>query len=70
PTWQVYRVVADTPDGRRVSVLWNGDSIPLRVMVPKSGGPATLYDRFGRALPLEDSGAGWEVQLPAATAHA
>ncbi len=70
PNWQVYRVVADTLDGRRVSVLWNGDAIPLRVMVPKSSTQATLYDRFGRVLPLADIGTDWEVQLPAATAHA
>ena len=69
PNWQVYQVVFDLPDRRRVSVLWNGDGAALRVRVARHGGRAQVLDEDGASSDPTQNGQDWLVTLPAATAH-
>ncbi|HXI18594.1 MAG TPA: DUF5722 domain-containing protein [Chloroflexota bacterium] len=69
PNWQFYLVALDRPDGQRVSVLWNGDGVPLRITLPKRSENAALLDKYGRPAALERDGDRWVITLPAATAH-
>jgi hypothetical protein len=69
PNWQVYTVVFDLPDDRRLTVLWNGDGVTRRASVARAGQATGLRDRDGRELELGTSGDGWRVTLPPATAH-
>jgi hypothetical protein len=69
PNWQVYDVVFDLPGGRRLTVLWNGDGVARRIVVPRVGNGANLRDRAGRDLPVATDSSGWVVTLPPATAH-
>lgn len=64
PNWQVYQVVIDQPDGRRVTVLWNATSDNLRVRVPKQGSSATLMDKLGQQFPLKEQSGWYMVDLP------
>src|SRR5450759_3479659 len=50
PNWQVYDVVFDLPGNRQVTVLWNGDGVPLRVRVPRRAAQARLLDWQGQTL--------------------
>jgi hypothetical protein len=70
PNWQIYQVALDVPEGRRVTVLWNGDGVRRRVSIPRGGvGPATLVNEWGAEQPLTSAGGDWQIDLPAATAH-
>ena len=69
PNWQVYEVAFDLPDGRRVTVVWNGDGSPLRVRLPHLGLRANLVDAQNNSVPLTASGQDWTIDLPPATAH-
>jgi hypothetical protein len=71
PNWRVYQVVFDLPSGRRVTALWNGDGVPVRVRVPRQGSSeATLLDMSGSQVQgPAPSGQDWVITLPAATAH-
>jgi hypothetical protein len=69
PNWQVYQVVFDRSDGRRVTVLWNATGTPLRVQVPKRGNDATLVDKTGMQNPTADTGGFYVVDLAAATVN-
>jgi hypothetical protein len=69
PNWQIYEVVFELPDGRRVTVLWNGDGAPLRVRVPQRSAHADVIDQSGAAQPVSATGQDWAVDLPPATAH-
>lgn len=69
PNWQAYQVAFDVPNRRRVTVLWNGDGAPLRVLVNRSGTTARLVDQLGGVTSPTQSGQDWLVTLPAATAH-
>jgi hypothetical protein len=60
-----------------VSVLWNDDGDPLRVVVPKVGNRAKVIDKYGDGYEAEPYGtkddgtaAAWLLDLPPATAHA
>jgi hypothetical protein len=67
PNWQVYQVVFDQPDGRRVTVLWNADGEPVTVRVPKQGSGALLVDKAGVQKPLPDTAGEYSVELGPAT---
>jgi hypothetical protein len=70
PNWQVYEVVFDLPNQQRVTVLWNGDGVPLRVRLPRHSDTPQLMDMQGEGVRGPDaSGSDWIVSLPAATAH-
>jgi hypothetical protein len=69
PNWQVYQVALDMPNGRRVTVLWNGDGNMLRVRVSRRGDSARLVNADGGALKLSTAGTDYLVDLPEATAH-
>jgi hypothetical protein len=69
PNWQVYEVALDQPRGRRVTVLWSGDGVPLRARLTRQGVRARLIDRTGLGQPLPADGEDWVVDLPPATAH-
>ena len=70
PNWRVYQVVFDLPDNRRVTVLWNGDGVPLRVRIPRQGSQASLLDMNGDELQgPTPGGQDWVITLPPATAH-
>jgi hypothetical protein len=70
PNWQIYEVVFDMPDSRRVTVLWNGDGTPLRARVVRHSAQARLMDIQGNTLDGPTSvGSDWSISLPAATAH-
>jgi hypothetical protein len=70
PNWRVYQVVFDLPGNRRVSVLWSGDGVPLRVRVARQGSAGSVLDMRGDRLPGPlAAGQEWTVDLPAATAH-
>jgi hypothetical protein len=66
---------APAPDGpaadkpQRISVLWNGDPVPLRVAVPRTSARAAAVDKYGRLVALEATESTWIVTLPPATAH-
>ena len=63
PDWQVYQVVFDRPDGRRVTALWNATDVPLRVRIPKRGSGATLIDKTGAQRTVQDTGESYVVDL-------
>jgi hypothetical protein len=66
----VYQVAFDLPDGRRVTVLWNGDGKAIRVRVPRHGGTGSLVDIENARLDgLVSVGQDWAIELPPATAH-
>lgn len=67
PNWQVYQVVFDRPDGRRVTAVWNATDTPLRVRVPKWGTGATLVDKTGAQQPVADAGAFYVVDIAPAS---
>ena len=69
PNWQIYQVVFDHPDGRRVTVLWNADGWATRVRMPKLGASAILVDKTGTEKPLLDVDGSYSVDLAAATAE-
>jgi hypothetical protein len=69
PNWQVYDVVFDLPGNRQVTVLWNGDGVPLRVRVPRRAAQARLLDWQGQTLVPVTIGQDWAIDLPAATTH-
>ena len=69
PNWQVYLVAVERDGGELVSVVWNGDGEPRTVSLPKRSEQATLFDKYGRTLPLAREGDTWRLLLPAATAH-
>jgi hypothetical protein len=70
PNWQVYEVTFDLPGSRRVTVLWNGDGVALRVRIPRRGAQARVIDANGATqAPPSMSGPDWTIGLPAATAH-
>jgi hypothetical protein len=69
PNWQVYQVAFDKPGGQRVTVLWNGDGSGLRARVKKNGSSATVMDRMGRPMPLQESQGWWVMDLAPSTAH-
>jgi hypothetical protein len=69
PNWQIYDVVFDLPDNRRVTVLWNGDGAPLRARVPRRAPQARLVDAQGQMLTPLATGQDWAIDLPPATAH-
>ena len=70
PNWQVYEVVFDLPDKRRVTVLWSGDGIPLQVRVPRHSADSQLIDMNGSPVgDLQSVGSDWAIRLPPATAH-
>jgi hypothetical protein len=69
PNWQTYQVSFDKPGNQHVTVLWNGDSQPQTVQIPKTGTAARLVDRRGGVRPAQDNQDGWVVDLPGATAH-
>lgn len=68
PNWQIYQVVFDHPDGRRVTVLWNADGWMTRVSVPARGSSAVLVDKTGADRPLSAVDGAYQVDLGAATA--
>ena len=70
PNWRVYEIAFDLSEGRRVTVLWNGDGTPLRVRVPRHTASAQLRDIQEQRLagPL-NAGQDWAIDLPPATAH-
>src|SRR5215510_2324785 len=69
PNWQVYQVAFDKPGGRRVTALWNGDGSTLRARIRKAGSKASLVNRAGQTLPVQENAGWWVVDLPGATAH-
>jgi hypothetical protein len=70
PNWQVYEVVLDLPGQKRVTVVWNGDGVPLEVRVPRHATAAQLINMQGDAVQGPDSvGSDWALTLPPATAH-
>ena len=69
PNWRTYRVSFDFPDGRRVTVLWNGDATDSMLQVPRGAGSAVLLDQYGAAQELRSDGDNWLVSLPGATAR-
>ena len=69
PNWQVYLVAVERDGGELVSIVWNGDGEPLEVTLPVRSEQASLYDKYGRAIPLTRTGDRWKLTLPAATAH-
>lgn len=66
PNWQIYQVVFDHPDGRRVTTLWNGTGTPLRARIPRQGSAALLVDGTGSQRELGDVGGWYLVDLPPA----
>ncbi|MHB1161890.1 MAG: COG1470 family protein [Chloroflexota bacterium] len=64
PNWQVYQVVFDHADGRRVTVLWNATDDNLKVRVPKQGSSAVLTDKLGQQYPLVEKSGWYVVDLP------
>jgi hypothetical protein len=69
PNWQVYQVAFDKPGNQRVTALWSGDGVSLRVRVHKTGSRAALMDRSGNTRPLQDAQGWWVLDLAGATAH-
>jgi hypothetical protein len=70
PNWQVYEVVFDLQDSRRVTVVWNADGAPLRIRVPKRAAQAQLLGAQGESQTLVTSGdQDWAIDLPPASAH-
>jgi hypothetical protein len=74
PNWQTYLVGVEregsTGTGSElVSVLWNGDGMPLRVSLPARSEQAQLFDKYGRVQTLQREGDRWTMTLPPATAH-
>jgi len=70
PNWRVYQVVFDLPDNRRVTVVWSGDGVPLRIRIPRQGSQASLLDMNGDELQgPTPGGQDWVIALPPATAH-
>jgi hypothetical protein len=70
PNWQAYEVAVDLPGNRRVTVLWSGDGVPLRVRVPRHSTQARVFDaQNNEAPPPTSTGPDWTIDLPAATAH-
>jgi len=69
PNWQVYDVVFDLPGNRQVTVLWNGDGVPLRVRIPRRAAQASLLDAQSQPLAAVAIGQDWAVDLPPATTH-
>jgi hypothetical protein len=70
PNWQVYEVVFDLPNQRRVIALWNGDGKSHQVRVARDGTQAQLLDVQGSTIDGPVAlGQAWSVTLPAATAH-
>jgi hypothetical protein len=69
PNWRVYRVAFDLPGNRRVTVLWNGDGVPLRVRIPRQAAQARLLDMHSQSRAAASLGTDWAVDLPAASAH-
>ena len=69
PNWQIYQVVFDHPDGRRVTVLWNGDGEAARIRVAMSGDGAVLVDAAGVTVPISSTKGSYTLELPSATAH-
>ncbi|MGI9149625.1 MAG: hypothetical protein ACR2IK_24255 [Chloroflexota bacterium] len=69
PNWRAYEVVFDLPANRRVTVLWNGDGVPLRVRIPRQAARAQLLDMQAQALTPVAIGQDWAVDLPPASAH-
>jgi hypothetical protein len=62
-----YQVAFDHPDGRRVTVLWNGTGAPLRVSVPRRGNDAQLVNRAGETRGISAVSGHYIVELPPAT---
>jgi hypothetical protein len=70
PNWQVYLVAFDLPGDRRVTALWNGDGLSLRVRVARRGTAAKLIDHQGKSLTtLGTAGQDYVIDLPGATAR-
>jgi hypothetical protein len=69
PNWQVYEVVFDLPGDRRLTVLWNGDGLPVRARIPRHAAQARLLDMQNQILAAASLGQDWAVDLPAATTH-
>ena len=69
PNWQIYQVVFDHLDGRRVTVLWNADGWATTVRVTKRGTSALLVDKTGYERTLADTDGSYTVELGAATVH-
>src|SRR5205085_1249448 len=70
PNWRVYQVVFDLPDNRRVTVVWSGDGVPLRIRIPRQGSQASVLDMNGDELQgPTPGGQDWVIALPPATAH-
>jgi hypothetical protein len=70
PNWQVYNVVFDLPKQKRVTVLWNGDGVALRVRIPRHSTQVQLIDMHGDPVADPDrAGSDWVISLPPATAH-
>ena len=62
-------MVFDLPGNRRVTVLWNGDGVPLRVRIPRRAAQARLLDMQSQTLAPVPIGQDWAIDLPPATAH-
>jgi hypothetical protein len=70
PNWRVYEVAFALPGDRRVTVLWNGDALPLRIRIPRLGQAARLLDMQNEAVDgLISTGKDWTIEMPPATAH-
>jgi hypothetical protein len=69
PNWQIYEVVFDLPGNRRVTVLWNGDGVPLRARIPRRAAQARLLDAQSKPLAAVSVGQDWAIDLPAASTH-
>lgn len=67
PNWQIYQVVFEYVDGRRVTVLWNADGWATTVRIPKLGETAIVVDKSGVESPLVATGGAYSVTLGAAT---
>jgi hypothetical protein len=69
PNWQIYEVVFDLPNSRRVTVLWNGDGVPRQVRIARHAQTAQLQDAQGKSSDARADAQDWVVDLPEATAH-
>jgi hypothetical protein len=61
-------VALDRPGGQRVSVVWNADSRPATVQLPRSGAQAYAIDVFGQPYAVDSNTLGWLIRLPEASA--